>query len=223
MRLDCKVSSNSSSTTSNSHFHLTNLSTVPRSFWQLHDENVLDEITIVCWSRASVTWSLWWCIEGDFAQRWNWFHDRRLIDQATNETRSGLHRWIAGLLQAKSENWITWWVFFLRCFFAEYQTKTFQEFKIANATSRRVAKTGVKFCAATTATSAASLSASPTVNVDSFGVAMSCAVRAQKSEKFTLADDFFADTSRTIIVYVEDSLLSLYNLQISFVSENSSC
>lgn len=82
----------------------------------------------------------------------------------------------------------------------------------------------VKFCAATTATSAASLSSNPTVNVDSFGVATSCAALARRGEKFTLADERFASIPQEqLLLMLKILFQSLYDLQISFVSEISSC
>lgn len=112
--------------------------------------------------------------------------------------------------------------------------KTFQEFKTASATSPAAVKMVAKFYAATTATSAASPSSNQTVNVGSFGVATSCAVRARKRKKFTLADEqirfaFSLDTSRTQLLLTLKILfqsLSLSNLQFfcfALFGTQSSC
>lgn len=88
----------------------------------------------------------------------------------------------------------------------------------------------VKFCAATTATSAALLSSNQTVNVASFGVAMSCARRARKRKKFTLVDERFAsisrlDTSRAQLLLTLKILFQFFSLLLqtvlTFVSETS--
>jgi hypothetical protein len=82
----------------------------------------------------------------------------------------------------------------------------------------------VKFSAATTATSAAPLSSNPTVNAASFGVAMSCVKRARKRKKSTLADERVAPIPQEQLLLMLKILFhSLYDLQISFVSEISSC
>ena len=71
----------------------------------------------------------------------------------------------------------------------------FQEFKIANATSRQVAKMDATFYAVTMAFNEAWLLWSQTVNAVSFGAVTLSAAYAQKSAKFTLADENFRRSS----------------------------
>lgn len=191
MRLDCKVSW---STHNVFHRQISQSSSraVPRLVGQLYDENVLDEITVICRSRSSATRSLRWCIEGNCAQRRPQLHDRGLIYKAANETGSRLHWRIARLLSAQQANRIARWEhcrIIVRMIITLCLAPSFQESTIANATTHRMAKMDATSYAATTVISAAWRSSSRTVNVNSFGVVMWCAVRARKSEKSTLADD----------------------------------